>query len=213
MPVRVLLADDHPVVRHGLRALLGTLEGIEVVAEAGNGDEAVREAVLHRPDVVLMDIRMPGLDGVEATRQIRRDCPDTGVLVLTMYDDDATVVTAIQAGARGYLLKGADQTAITQAIRSVATGQSVLGPGLAERVLARSSDARPPRAFPQLTDREHAILDLLADGRRTAEIAEALFLSPKTVSNHLTGIFGKLRVPDRSAAIIKARSAGLGTKP
>lgn len=213
--MRVLLADDHPVVRQGLRALLTTIGGFEVVGEAADGESAVRETQLLHPDVVLMDVRMPGIGGVEATRQIRTRTPEVAVLVLTMFDDDATVFTAMQAGARGYLLKGAEQDDIIGAIRAVVAGQAIFGPGIAARVLEFFSS--PPveevDAFPQLTDREHDILRLLADGRRTAAIAESLFLSPKTVSNHLTNIFAKLEVGDRASAIIRAREGGLGSEP
>jgi DNA-binding NarL/FixJ family response regulator len=213
MGLRVLIADDHPVVRGGLRALIGSLDGLEVVGEAADGKAAVRETLLLRPDVVLMDVRMPGLDGVEATRRIRAGAPGIAVLVLTMYDDDATVFTAMQAGAGGYLLKGAEQEDIVAAIRAVVAGQAVFGPGVAARVLGyfASPPTPQPDAFPQLTDRERGILRLLAAGRRTAQIAAELHLSPKTVSNHLTSIFAKLEVADRAAAIIRAREGGLGT--
>jgi DNA-binding NarL/FixJ family response regulator len=212
MTLRVLLADDHPVVRSGLRALLGTIDGIEVVGEAADGDGAVREAQLLKPDIVLMDVRMPGLDGVEATRRIRAAVPTTAVLVLTMFDDDATVFTALQAGARGYLLKGAEQDEIVGALRAVAAGQVIFGPGIASRVLEHFAAPPAPAAdpFPQLTAREREILALLADGRRTSSIADELALSPKTVSNNLTSIFAKLEVSDRAAAIIRAREGGLG---
>lgn len=214
MTIRVLLADDHPVVRSGLRALLWTIEGLEVVGEAADGDEAVRETQLLRPDVVLMDIRMPRSGGVEAIRRLRVSMPGTAVLVLTMYDDDATVLTAMQAGARGYLLKGAEQEEIVGAIRAVVGGQAVFGPGVAAKVLDLFSTPPPGAStivpFPGLTSREREILGLLAEGRRTSEIAGELFLSPKTVSNNLTGIFAKLEVTDRAAAMILARERGLG---
>jgi DNA-binding NarL/FixJ family response regulator len=213
VPIRVLLADDHPVVRRGLAALLGTLDDFEVVGEAEDGEAAVRETQLTKPDVVLMDVRMPGLDGVEATRRIRKAVPATAVLVLTMYDEDATVFTAMQAGARGYLLKGAEQDEIADAIRAVVRGQAIFGAAIASRLLDHF--ANPPAVvaddpFPELTAREKEILELLAQGRRTADIALTLHLSPKTVSNNLTTIFAKLEVADRTAAVIRARERGLG---
>jgi DNA-binding NarL/FixJ family response regulator len=210
----VLLVDDHPVVRRGLAALLGTLDEFEVVGEAEDGEAAVRKAQLDKPDVVLMDVRMPGMDGVEATRRIRKAVPDVAVLVLTMYDEDATVFTAMQAGARGYLLKGAEQDEIVDAIKAVVRGQAIFGPGIAVRLLAHF--ANPPaqvatdEPFPELTPRERDILGLLSQGRRTAEIASTLHLSPKTVSNNLTTIFAKLEVTDRTAAVLRARDRGLG---
>ena len=212
MTIRVLLADDHPVVRRGLAALLGTLPDFEVVGEAVDGEEAIREAQLTRPDVVLMDVRMPGTDGVAATRRLRETVPDAAVLVLTMYDDDATVFTAMQAGARGYLLKGAEQDEIADAIRAVVRGQAIFGPGIASRLLDHFANPPTPAEdpFPELTPREREILELLAGGRRTAEIAGTLHLSPKTVSNNLTTIFAKLEVADRTAAVIRARERGLG---
>jgi DNA-binding NarL/FixJ family response regulator len=213
VPITVLLADDHPVVRRGLAALLGTLEGFEVVGEAEDGEAAVRETQLARPDVVLMDVRMPGIDGVEATRRIRKAVPETAVLVLTMYEDDATVFTAMRAGAQGYLLKGAEQEDIADAIRAVARGQAIFGPGIAARILDQFAHAVPAEAddpFPELTAREKDILELLARGGRTSEIASSLHLSPKTVSNNLTTIFAKLEVADRTAAVIRARERGLG---
>ncbi|HET9420030.1 MAG TPA: response regulator transcription factor [Nocardioides sp.] len=212
MTIRVLLADDHPVVRRGLAALLGTLPDFEVVGEAVDGEEAIKEAQLTRPDVVLMDVRMPGTDGVAATRRLRETVPDAAVLVLTMYDDDATVFTAMRAGARGYLLKGAEQDEIADAIRAVVRGQAIFGPGIASRLLDHFANPPAPAEdpFPELTPREREVLQLLAEGRRTADIAGALHLSPKTVSNNLTSIFAKLEVADRTAAVIRARERGLG---
>jgi DNA-binding NarL/FixJ family response regulator len=209
---RVLIVDDHPVIRDGLGALLRTL-GVDVVGLAADGEAALREAQVTRPDVVLMDVQMPGMGGVEATRRMRTTVPDAVVVMLTMYDDDATVFTAMRAGARGYLLKGATQEEIHAAIAAAQAGQVVFGPGVAARVLdffAAPPAAAVPGPFPELTDREREILDLLATGRRTAAIAETLYLSPKTVSNHLTTIFAKLEVTDRQQAIIRAREGGLG---
>jgi DNA-binding NarL/FixJ family response regulator len=211
--IRVVLVDDHPVVRRGLRALLESLDDVAVVGEAADGAAAVREAQLTQPDVVLMDVQMPGMDGIEATRRIRGACPDVPVLILTMYDDDATVFTAMQAGARGYLLKGAEQEEIARALRAVVAGEAIFGPGVAARVLGffgEASSSVPEPAFPELTERERQILDRLASGQRTAAIAEGLHLSPKTVSNHLTTIFAKLQVASRAEAIIAARERGLG---
>lgn len=210
-PIRVMLVDDHPVVRSGLRALLDSLPGYSVVAEATDGEGAVREAHLTRPDVILMDIRMPGIDGLEATRRIRSTSPDIAVLVLTMLDDDDTVFGAMRAGAQGYLLKGAEQGDIDRAIRSVVAGEAIFSPGVAQRVLGFF--AAPPAAddqFPGLTAREREVLDLVAAGRRNQAIAQELFLSPKTVANHISSIFAKLEVADRSEAIVRARRGGLG---
>ncbi|HET9842716.1 MAG TPA: response regulator transcription factor [Nocardioides sp.] len=216
-PIRILVADDHPVVRGGLVALLRTIEGLEVVGEASDGATAVREAQLTRPDVVLMDVRMPDLDGVEATRRIRAAVPSTRVLMLTMYDDDATVFTAMQAGAQGYLLKEAEQDEIVRAVRAVVAGEAIFGPGVAERVLGYFSgppaDPTPAYPFPDLTERERVILELLARGRRTSEIATELYLSPKTVANNMTSIFAKLQVASRAEAIVRAHESGLGGPP
>lgn len=210
MSLRIVLADDHPVVRDGLRALLEAVPDLDVVAVAADGDAAVREVQLTRPDVALLDVRMPGLDGIAATRRIRASVPATAVLMLTMYDDDETVLTAMQAGARGYLLKGAEHEEIVGAVRAVAAGQVIFGPGVASRVLAYFAAPPAAPAFPQLTDRERQILDLLVSGLRTAAIAQRLHLAPKTVSNHLTAIFAKLEVADRAEAIARAREGGLG---
>lgn len=213
MGIRVLLVDDHVLVRDGLAALLDGLGGFDVVGEAGTGEEAVKQAQLLRPDVVLMDVRLPDVDGVEATRRIRTALPDTAVLMLTMYDDDATVFAAMRAGAQGYLLKDADPQDLAGGIRAVTSGQAIFGPGVAQRMLSFLSSTRPVAdyPFPQLTERERLILQRLAAGRRTAEIATELFLARKTVSNQLTSVFAKLGVADRAEAVLKARESGLGT--
>jgi len=215
-PIRIVVADDHPVVRGGLVAMLRTIPGLDVVGEAADGHAAVVSVIEYRPDVILMDVRMPGEDGIEATRKIRALAPDCRVLMLTMFDDDATVFTAMQAGAQGYLLKDAEQDDIVRAVRGVVAGEAIFGPGVAARVLAYFSD--PPRVstdcpFPELTNRERDVLDLLAQGRRNADIGAQLFLSPKTVSNHLTVIFAKLQVAGRGEAIVRAREGGLGSSP
>jgi DNA-binding NarL/FixJ family response regulator len=208
----VLIADDHPLVLSGLRALLETLDGIEVVGSAVNGREAVALAVSLHPDVVVMDLQMPELDGVEATRQITERLPGTAVLALTMHDDDASVFAAIRAGARGYLLKGAGQEDVARAIAAVSRGEAIFGPTVAGRLLqffaSGPASAKPP--FPQLTVREREILDLMAGGLTNAEIGQRLFLSSKTVSNNVTVIFDKLQVAGRPRAIVQARNAGLG---
>lgn len=210
-PIRVVLVDDHPVVLGGLRALLDSLPDFEVVGTATDGEAGVREVVLTKPDVVLMDIRMPGIDGLEATRRIRESASGVAVLVLTMFDDDDTVFGAMRAGAQGYLLKGADQAEIDRAIRAVVAGEAIFSPGVAQRVLGYFA-APPPVAdpFPELTAREREVLDLMAAGERNQVIADRLFLSPKTVANHISSIFVKLAVADRSAAIVRARRGGLG---
>jgi len=208
----VLIADDHPLVLSGLRALLETLDGIEVVGEAVDGREAVRVAMSLRPDVAVMDLQMPELDGVEATRQIAERLPGTAVLVLTMHDDDASVFAAIRAGARGYLLKGAGQEDVARAIAAVSRGEAIFGPAVAGRLLQffAASPASASLPFPQLTAREREILDLMAGGLTNAEIGQRLFLSSKTVSNNVSVIFDKLQVAGRPKAIVQARNAGLG---
>lgn len=211
--VRVLVADDHPVVRSGLVGVLTSLEGFDVVGAAADGHEAVREAVLHRPDVVLMDLKMPGTDGFTAIRELARVAPRTRVCVLTMYDDDDSLVAAMSAGAHGYLLKGAEQEEIARAVRAIAAGEVIFGPGIAARVLQQLTGAVPRASappFPELTDRERDVLELLAQGRTTAAIARHLDVAAKTVSNHVSTILGKLQVADRTQAALLAREAGLG---
>ena len=206
----MVIADDHPLVRDGLRQLLSSLPGIEVVAEAATGREAVRETVLARPDVVVMDLKMPDLDGVEATRSIVKSVPSAAVLVLTMVDDDDTVFTAMRAGARGYLLKGSSQTDVSRAINAVAGGDVIFGPAIAERVLRHFARPVVDTPFPELTAREREVLDLIADGLNNATIAARLELSGKTVGNHISNIFAKLQVTGRQEAIARARDRGLG---
>ena len=210
--IRVVLADDHPVVRAGLAALLTSLDGIEVVGVASTGRDAVREVITMRPDVAVLDLQMPDLDGFAATRELARSAPDVAVLVLTMFEDDDSVFAAMRAGARGYLVKGAEQEEIARAIRAVAAGEAIFGPGVARRVLGFFS-APPPAAepFPELTTREREILDLLAAGLSNTAIADRLNLASKTVANNVSTIFTKLGTADRSAAIIQARNAGLGS--
>jgi DNA-binding NarL/FixJ family response regulator len=208
----VVVADDHPVVRDGLRALFASLPDMELVGEATTGTEAVRLAVTDTPDVLVMDLRMPGLDGAGATAQIRRLAPRVAVLVLTMFDDDDSVFAAMRAGARGYIVKGATQDEISQAIGTVAAGGVIFGPAVARKVLAYF--AHPvgvaDEPFPELTPRERDVLDLIAAGLPNATIASRLSLAPKTVGNHISSIFTKLQVATRAEAIVRAREAGLG---
>ena len=208
----MLVADDHPVVRDGLRALIGSLPALTLVGEADTGSAAVRLAVSLRPDVVIMDLEMPDLDGIEATRQILRAAPAAAVLVLTMFEDDDKVHAALRAGARGYLLKGASQDEITRAISAVATGGAVFGAKVAARVIGRLADppVAPAPPFPRLSVREREVLDLLAAGLPTRGIAARLTLSEKTVANHLSTILTKLGLASRAEAIVAARDAGLG---
>lgn len=212
-PIRVLVADDHPLFRDGVRALLNSISEAEIVGEAGSGEEAIAQAGALQPDVILMDIQMPGLNGIEATRQILGTNPHIGIMVLTMFDDDDSVFAAMRAGARGYILKGADQTEILHAIEAVARGEALFGPSIAKRLMNFFAGPRsnsPPQVFPELTGREREILNLIAQGYNNSEIAEQLVLSPKTVRNHISNIFNKLQVADRAQAIVLAREAGLG---
>ena len=211
--VRVVIADDHPVFRSGLRALLTTEDGVVVVGEACTGVEVVAVVAQCQPDVVVMDLHMPDLDGVAATEQILRASPHVAVLVLTMFDDDDSVFAAMRAGARGYLLKGTNQAEVVGAVRLVAAGGALFGPAVAQRVIEFFTRPRPntvPLAFPQLTDREHEILDLVARGEPNGAIGARLYISDKTVRNHVSNILTKLAVADRAQAIVRARQAGLG---
>ncbi|HET8768380.1 response regulator transcription factor [Phycicoccus sp. M110.8] len=212
--IRVLIADDHPVFRDGLATLLEPHPDIEVVARAADGAEAVALAAEHRPDVVVMDIQMPEVNGIEATRRVLAADPSIGVLVFTMGEDDGTLLSAMRAGARGYLVKGASQEEVTRAITAVHAGGVVFGASLASRIgeLLSPSPARTATEFPMLTEREREVLDLIAAGRSNAQIAAELFLAPKTVRNNVSAILSKLQATDRAEVIIRARDAGLGQR-
>jgi DNA-binding NarL/FixJ family response regulator len=210
--VRIVVVDDHPVYREGLAALLGSIDGLRVIATASDGREAVEVVAAELPDIVVMDVQMPVMDGIEATRRIAEAHPGIGVVMLTMSEDDGTVFQAMRVGARGYLLKGAGQDDISRAIHAVAAGDAVFGPSLASRIADFFTRASAPQAeaFPQLTAREREILELIAAGRSNTQIAEALYLSPKTVRNNVSNIFAKLQVAGRAEAAAVARDAGLG---
>lgn len=211
MTVRIVVADDHAVVREGLRALLGAIEGYELVDAVGSGRDAVRAAVTLRPDVVVMDIEMPDGTGIDATREVSRVAPEVAVLMLTMYDDDDSVFAAMRAGALGYVLKGADPEAIVRAIAGVAAGNAIFGPGVARRAIDYlSAPHHDEPAFPALTPRERQVLDLIAAGLGNATIAARLGISPNTIANHTSSIFAKLHVASRAEAIVQARQEGLG---
>jgi DNA-binding NarL/FixJ family response regulator len=212
-PIRVLIAEDHPLFRDGLAALLGARQDTELAGAAATGPEAVEMAGRIQPDVVLMDLRLPGLNGIEATRRIVADSPHIAVVVLTMFDDDDSVFAALRAGARGYLLKGADHEQIRRAVHAAAAGEAIFGGELAARVLAyfaAEASSAAPAVFPQLTDRERQVLELVAQGRSNAAIASRLQLSQKTIRNNVSNILAKLQVADRAQAIVRARDAGLG---
>jgi DNA-binding NarL/FixJ family response regulator len=211
--IRVLVVDDHPTFRRGLGALLASLEDVELAGEAEDGEAAVRLAAELHPDVVVMDLDMPGIGGIEATRRIVAAQPSMAVLVLTMLDEDESVFAAMRAGARGYVVKGADTDDVLRALQSVARGDAVFGPAVAGRVLSyltRPLSARDPMLFPELSEREREVLELMARGLSNGEIARKLVVSPKTVRNHASNVSTKLQVADRSEAVLRARRAGLG---
>ena len=210
--IHLLIADDSRAARTGLRALLKAVADVQLVGEASGGDETMRLAERLQPDVILMDLHMPDVNGIEATRQIVRTSPHIAVLVLTMYDDNDSVFAAMQAGARGYLLKGASRSEMLRAIRDVAGGAAIFSPAIARRMMGYFKQIRKQPAayaFPELTPREQEVLALMAQQYTNQEIAEALSLSPKTVRNYTSNIFAKLQVADRAGAILKARDAGL----
>jgi DNA-binding NarL/FixJ family response regulator len=216
--IRVLVADDHPVFRRGMRAILGAEPDTELVGEATDGEEAVALALELGPDVILMDLNMPKVSGIEATRRILEASPKTAILMLTMFEDDDSVFAAIRAGARGYVLKGADGAQTLRAIHAVADGEAIFSPTITRRLTGyfATPEGDPKtsslQAFPNLTEREHEILALIVEGYTNTAIASHLYLSPKTVRNYVSSIFTKLQVSDRSQATVRAREAGLGTK-
>jgi DNA-binding NarL/FixJ family response regulator len=211
-PLRILIADDHPLFRHGIREFLNLSPDIQVVGEAMSGEEAMNQAEALDPDLILMDVNMPGVNGVEATRRILHTSPHIRILIVTMFEDDATVFAAMRAGARGYILKDAEKENILRAIQAVATGEAIFSPTIATRLIeffSTQSSTLPKDIFPSLTERERQILQLIARGKSNAEIARELSLSPKTVYNYVSNILSKLQVADRAQAIIRAREAGV----
>jgi len=217
MPIKVLIADDHVFYREGVRALLDSVQEVEVVGEANDGEEAIAQANDLKPSVILMDLKMPGMNGIDATRRIHETHPNIGVLVITMFDDDDSVFAAIRAGARGYLLKDADKDEVVRAIVAVERGEAIFSPAIAQRMMqyfssspSVSSKKNQPDEFAELTERELEILDLIAQGHNNLTISNKLSLSIKTVQNYVSSILTKLQVADRSQAIVRARDAGLG---
>lgn len=214
-PLRVLVVDDHPAFRMGLAGMLSTVGDIELVGDASDGHEAIERIRELRPDVVLMDLHMPGLGGIEATKEVTSDAEAPAVVVLTMIEDDDALLAAMRAGASGYLLKGADKDDVVRAVQAAAAGEIIFGHGVANgirQLLSSPRPAAPNRSFPELSEREVDVLDLIARGMRNADIAAELYVSEKTVRNHVSNIFSKLGV-DRNEAIVRARDAGLGGRP
>lgn len=214
--IRILVVDDHKLFRDGLTAILAKVPDIDVIGEAGTGQEALEQAQSLSPNVVLMDINMPDMNGIEATQKILSIKPDTGIIMLTMLEDDDSLFAAMCAGARGYILKGADKAEVINAIRAIARGEALFGPAIASRLASffqniNTVDDRKVVPFSDLTDREREVLDMIASGENNQDIAHKLHISPKTVSNHISSIFNKLQVSDRAQAIVKARQAGFGS--
>ena len=212
MTLRVVIADDHPVFRSGLRAVVEDAEELTLVGEAGDGKEAVAVCLQQRPDVVLMDVRMPQTSGVDATRRILAEAPEVRVVVLTMLEDDTSLLACLRAGALGYLLKGASPDEIVDTVVAVASGRAVLGPQVAARLGGLMGAGATPHPFPDLTARERDVLDLMAAGHPNHVIAHRLALSEKTVRNNVSAVFTKLGTADRAAAVVRAREAGLGRR-
>ena len=219
MSIKVLIADDHVFYREGVHALLSSVSEVEVIGEANNGEEAVAQAGSLQPDVILMDLKMPGMNGIDATRNIHKAYPQVGVLVITMFDDDDSVFAAMRAGARGYLLKDADKEEVVRAIVAVERGEAIFSPAIAQRMIqyfsaspASPSKKNQPDEFAGLTERELEILDLIAQGHNNLVISNKLSLSIKTVQNYVSSILTKLQVADRSQAIVRAREAGMGKR-
>jgi DNA-binding NarL/FixJ family response regulator len=213
-PLRVLIADDHPLFRKGMRALLESQPEMEVVGEATTGDEAITLAASLAPDVIVMDLQMPGGSGIAATRAILSDSPHIRILIVTLFEDNESVFTALRAGARGYVLKDAGEGEMARAIQAVCRGEAIFSPAIATRLMdffAAPHPAVPKEMFPTLTEREREILGLIAQSRTNADIARQLSLSVKTVHNYVSNICSKLQVADRAQAILRAREAGLGT--
>jgi len=209
-PLRIVLAEDHPLFRKGMRTMLGAVPDFALVGEAKNGRQAIELAVELLPDIVLMDLQLPDISGIAATREILAASPNTKILVVTLFEDDDSVFLALRAGARGYVLKDTDEDEMIRAIRAVANGEAIFSPPIATRVLAyfAAPNDRPPKAFPALTEREREVLQLIAQGRSNPDMARDLSLSTKTIANHVSNIFSKLQVADRAEAIIRARDAG-----
>jgi len=211
--IHLLIADDHAFYREGVRTMLGVVPDMEVISEAATGDETIAQALARQPDVILMDIKMPGTNGIEATRRILHASPHIRVLMVTMFEDDDSIFAAMRAGARGYVLKDADQDELVRAVKAVYRGEAIFSPAIAQRMIHYFT-ALPltasALAFPELTDREREILHFIAQGESNADIAKRLVLSTKTVQNHVSNIFSKLQVADRAQAIVRARDAGLG---
>ena len=210
--IRVIIADDHTLFRDGLVALLNSVPEIDLVGTAQDGEQAIQLAADAQPDVVLMDLLMPKVNGIEATKHIIQTSPHIGVVMLTMFEDDESVFASMRAGARGYILKGADQEDVLRAIRAVARGEALFGPSIATRLMDFFTPpvSEPAQAFPELTERENEILALIAQGSNNSEIAEQLHISLKTVRNHVSNIYNKMQVTDRVQAVLRAREAGLG---